>query len=77
MSEFTILEAMDIVRKPDAVVEGKVRTIHFMGTGGISGFGNMDRALNVLAAQGWMPKAMSVLNIGMFWHYFAIVEKKE
>jgi hypothetical protein len=90
MSEFKDLKmilAKDIVKTPEMVkgLTGKVRTIIDLSAsmGGIT-FDNMEKAMNIMAANGWSPKAMAVMVIPVaiistpiFMHCFVIMEKKE
>ena len=83
MSEFHGLEmasAAEILSKPEAVpgLSGIVRIVYdesFFG-----GFERLEKALNIMAENGWTPRAMAIHGIffGLLGQVcYVIVEKKE
>jgi hypothetical protein len=81
MSEFKDLKmvmAADVVKNPSLVddLEGKFRTL--LDTSMRIGyepfpFENLEKAMNIMAARGWVPKTMGTMQTAMF----VIMEKKE
>ena len=85
MSEFKDLKmimATEIVRNPESVKEltGKIRTLYDRSTR-ISNlpikFDNLERAMSIMAENGWSPKTMAIESGPDVSHCFVIMEKRE